>query len=306
MSRLLFMEKAHPAVIETVRRITTGENDIAHAGIRDFDGNEYVVRVNDDATAIIVGIRHQVPKAFFEKNCADELAALLGKHFGKAIAAPPVAEEDHLATVVIPLPEDEAAKVVTSPLLAKAASLRTICLAAPFVKCVEMFQANKLTFKMRVPYRPNESIYLFPAKGNLNVVVSIVVPDKSDRILVRTFLTEFAEAKKLDRQAAGGPGFAFLHGEAPPFPEGLSAAEPNGDESVFWCQFSLSKKSMESQANTELCAEFLANFREYVMYHMQCTRSAMHARMRERVKNSLQVLTRAKTSTTGRPRITIQ
>jgi actin related protein 2/3 complex subunit 2 len=301
-NRLLHMERSHPAVIETVRRIVTGENDVPYAHVRDFDSNEYSVRVNDDATAIVVSIRSQVPRSYFDKFCAEDFAGLLGKHFGKGVAAE--ADEGTVVSIHVSLPTDDPAGVVNAPVLVKAASLRTILLAAPLLRAVELYKANK-PFATRIPYRPNESIYLYPANNNLNAVISIRVENPSDRIMVRTFLTQFGETKRMDRGASAGPGFMFLP-QAPAMPGGLSPAEPSDDEGTFWCCFTLSKKAMEKPADTELCMEFLANFRQYVMYHMQCARSAMHAKMRDRVKTSLLVLNRAKTAATGRPRISIE
>jgi actin related protein 2/3 complex subunit 2 len=300
-SRLLHMETSHPAVLETVRRIVTGENDVAYASVRDFDSCEYQIRVTEDATAIVISIHHHVPAAFFAKNCAAELASILEGDFGKALLAE--ADEGCAASIAVPLPEDDPTTVVENPLLAKAAALRTSCLAALFVRAVAAHAAKK-SFALRVPYRAGESLYLHTtATGVMMATVSIVVPDRADRLLLRTFLIEMAEAKKLGK-CKTGPSMSFTLGTATEFPQGLAAGEP-ADENTFWVNFGLSQRSMSSEADTRRAAEFIINFRAYVLYHMQCARSVMHGRMRERVKTSLTVLNRAKTSTTGKPRISM-
>lgn len=297
--KLIHLESCHPAVVETIRRIVTGENDVAYAAVRDFDGCEYPIAVTEDASAIVISVRHSVPPQFFAKTCESELRDVLTRHFGDALIT---TEDGCVASVSVALPEDEPARVVGDPVVAKAANLRCLCIASVFLRAVKA-ATTKQPFAVRVPYRHSESLYVYTDKAAVNAVVSIVVDNIGDRLLVRTFLTEMAEAKKQGK-TSGGPGFFFTQGQPPSLTGGLSPAEP-ADERTFWCTFTLSQKSMATPNDTERAAEFIVNFRAYVMYHMQCARSSMHARMRERVKTSLQVLNRAKTATTGKARITI-
>jgi actin related protein 2/3 complex subunit 2 len=307
---LIFVELVHPAVVEAVRRMVSGESDVGDCIIREFDGCEYHIAIGEDGASISVSMRHMAPRSFFTKHCAAELAEVLSRHFPDGDAGGAVANAKPLpgmvVTVVVPLDAEDPASVIASPRFLKAAQLRVTCLVAPFAACFTKFLAGDHDFALRVPFREAESFYLYAAKGNFTATMSFLVPNRDDQMYVRNFLYEMAEAKKHDRSTAAGPGFLFRQAEAPPMPKEIGVAEADGDENIFWCSFILSTKHMAPAAKAEDTVRQLANFHQFVMLHMQCTRSMMHAKMRDRVKTSLQVLNRAKTSTTGRAKIRIK
>lgn len=275
---LISMETAHRAVLETVRRIVTGENDVSYASIRDFDHNELQVRITEDASALVIGVTHAVPEDVFQKHCAAELKEVLTRHFGSAVAEQP--DDGCLVSVNIPLPAEEPETVVQNPLLSKAASLRTLCYAAFFFKVA----ASKTPMTIRLPRGPSESAYVHGSAGNVNVSFSIHVPNDSDAIFVRTFLSEMKIAKTTSVI------MGFDRGVTPTFPGGVKAVEKESDQ-MFWAHFKMSQVSLDSPALLEKSVEHLMNFRAFLFYHINCSRSMVHARMRERVRAAEQVLT---------------
>eukprot|EP00304_Pavlova_gyrans_P011540 CAMPEP_0206062636 /NCGR_PEP_ID=MMETSP1466-20131121/57574_1 /ASSEMBLY_ACC=CAM_ASM_001126 /TAXON_ID=44452 /ORGANISM="Pavlova gyrans, Strain CCMP608" /LENGTH=82 /DNA_ID=CAMNT_0053438003 /DNA_START=29 /DNA_END=277 /DNA_ORIENTATION=+ len=55
----------------------------------------------------------------------------------------------------------------------------------------------------------------------------------------------------------------------------------------------IGKRHLEGEGKIEKAVGLVASYRSYVMYHIKCTKSNMHSRMRSRVNTWLQVINRA-------------
>ena len=158
---------------------------------------------------------------------------------------------------------------------------------------------------LRIPYLQGESMYLFQTKGNFLCCISLNSTGRDDLVFLRNFLQTFQDAKKLEKSISGAPAFVFSNGKAPiDMPKGL-AAEPE-QENIFWCSFQLFKLQMEKPNRVLETATQLVNFRSIVLYHIHCCRTYMHSIMRKRVETNVQIINRARTSTTGKAKVTIR
>lgn len=330
---MIFLEDQHPALLEAARRLTTGENAIPKSTVRDFDGNRLHLEFELDTPAtgevenasfvsaagdagrsgtLRVWLQPTLPLATFTKN-ATFVAALFDTLLPAKFDDAP---ED---CVVKPSGPDSAKylcglKIHTTHssyahVLQEAAKLRTFALMAPLYAMVEQFQSPKATFApIRLAYRANESLYVFVTQksAQFSVIISISANgDADDRLMIKHFLQSFQDTKKLDRTVAAAPAFSFTQGVAPAdLPRDvLPPAEPETDD-TFWVSIQLFKKQLEMK-NLEKTVNLIINFRNYVAYHIRGCRSYMHAQMRARVDESVKILNRAKTSTTGRSRVQI-
>lgn len=144
--KMVHLERSHPALIESIKRILTGENIIANCAIRDFDGAEFFVLLVDEGATVQVSIQHSIPLAYYQtQKLVANVKATLERHFtpfaslGCRIVDPP-ASPDFLATIAIataPFLEDPTASVPSSAMLQEVAALRTIGAAPCFLQAFE-------------------------------------------------------------------------------------------------------------------------------------------------------------------------
>merc|ERR1712137_396677 len=110
----------------------------------------------------------------------------------------------------------------------------------------------------------------------------------SDAVFAKVFLQEFADARKSMRS---DPGVKFTLHEAPLELEGypgLQNVESNGFVSMALFDQHLNPKNVYKTIN------LVETFRDYLHYHIKCSKAYMHNRMRARVATWLQVLNRAR------------
>lgn len=171
----------------------------------------------------------------------------------------------------------------------KISNLKRHVFAAPFKKVfgdiVNKSAGNQI---VSIDYRGNESIYLKPEGDSCTVIFSIAFSEDADAVFAKVFLQEFADARKSMR---GVPAVKFTYREAPleleNFP-GLKNVESNGFVSMVVFDQHLNAKNVYKTIN------LLETFRNYLHYHIKCSKAYMHNRMRSRVAKWLQVLNRAR------------
>lgn len=313
---LVFIEDVHPAVSKSIQRILSRENTVPYCCVRDFDGCEHYITVTEEPVpevpegevapeprrTVFVSLKHVVDTTVLNRfgNLQERLAATVGDK-----AALQEKPEDPAFVCTVSLPSDHKN---FDQIVAAASKLRIAALCAPFFAMFDQYLKDPSGSSVKplvIPYRSAESMYLYSAKGNFYVTISICVSDRDDNLFTRNFLQTFADAKKLEKSISGAPGFSFATGKPPQDLPSAIVKEATTDD-VFWATFQLFKKQMEKPADAEKTVQSLANFRNYLSYHIRCCRSNMHAKMRERVETSMQILNRAKTSTTGRARVQIK
>ena len=373
---LILLERVHPSVVETVRRIVAGECDVPTSVIRDFDGSEYLVNLSEDADYIEIGIRfssasertatcgskyHTLNRKFI-KHCETELdfplRATLWKLLKRELLNPSVVpgilthlripasptggsspsssdfdgskekvkgvdkaalegylvEEPEvgkaLVAIRVPVDPEEPTATITDPGLLIAAQLRHFMLFSFFEvwhdklygssdRANAQMSEEGAQFTMRIPYHPGQGIYLYANRGVPQCTICLRVLDPDLQLFVQAFLQEMKACK-----VSGSPGIGVTRGAAPQMAGTLAPVEPQ-DEASFWLSFSLSKRTLDPSSHGAAVLQII-NFYNTILYHIGTMRSALHARMRARVAGLLQVLNRAKTKTTGQPRVEIE
>ena len=312
---MLLLENIHPALLNAIERMISGDNVVPHCAVRDFDGTEYLVAVesaeppstNDEldekrqAFKISVSVKHSVP--FSALNHHSNFADVVSSFFPRTctLAFPPSSPHCVQLTVPVGLQGPQRDEI-----LSLAAQLRAMCYVPLFRKQFELFLAKPESMpSVRIPYHANESIFLYSCKGNFMCVISLALEGRDEQVFIRNFLQTFVDAKRLQKEIAGAPAFFFTQGKPPAdLPSSLGGCLP--EENAFYCGFQLFKLQMEKEVNAVATVRQLVNFRNTLMYHIHCCRSYMHALMRKRVASAMLVIKRAKTTTTGRARVTIK
>src|SRR3990167_221490 len=177
----------------------------------------------------------------------------------------------------------------TENLPLKFSNLKRHLFAAPFKKSfgaiVEKKGSNEI---IQIDYRASESIYIKPEADSATVIFSISFLDDADAVFAKVFLQEFADARKNMR---GVPAIKFSYKEAPLELTGhpvVRNIESNGFVSMVLFDAHLNPKNVYNTIN------LVEIFRDYLHYHIKCSKAYMHNRMRDRVQSWLQVLNRAR------------
>jgi actin related protein 2/3 complex subunit 2 len=139
---------------------------------------------------------------------------------------------------------------------------------------------------IQIHFRKHESMYLIPRADRITIVFSVNFKDPTDQALATVFLQEMLDAQ---RQVGGAPPCAF--GKDPP----MELANMEVDESeghVGYISFVIFKSHIVGNRHAKVVSR-IVGFRSYLDYHIKCSKSYLHTRMRSRVVSLLQVLKRS-------------
>lgn len=158
--------------------------------------------------------------------------------------------------------------------------------AAPFADYFDACAAKKELSTTEIRYRSNEAVYLKTEQDRCIVIFNVHFVDKDDKLLGKVFIEEFVHARK---GLPAAPSVSFSLAEPPRELEGVKGVQ-SGDSQGF-VSFVLHPAHQAKRANT---ISTIQMFRNYLHYHIKCSKAYMHTRMRTRVRSLLQVLNRAK------------
>jgi len=169
-----------------------------------------------------------------------------------------------------------------------ASLLKRHLLAAPFKKAFAAVEKGQNFPMLAIDYRDDEAIYIKGEPERVTVVFSIMFKDADDQVFAKTFLQEFADARKTISNA---PAVSFSSKEAPGELKGVAGVkEGDGHGFVTFVLFTNHIKNADKSINT------IQTFRDYLHYHIKCSKAHLHTRMRTKVEAFLQVLNRARTT----------
>jgi actin related protein 2/3 complex, subunit 2 len=138
------------------------------------------------------------------------------------------------------------------------------------------------TYGHRLP----EYMFLCTSANKVTVVFYVDFSDTTDRAMARVFLQEFVEAQRTVRTA---PPVSFSR-EPPGEISGLKF-DWRPDAAGF-ISFAIEDRHIKGDKK-ESVTTMLVGFRSYLHYHIKCSKTYLHIRMRQRVAGWLQVLNRA-------------
>eukprot|EP01034_Spumella_vulgaris_P024195 gene24195-30514_t len=118
-----------------------------------------------------------------------------------------------------------------------------------------------------VEYRKNESMFVCTSPSKVVVIFLVDFADATDKAVAKVFLQEFVEAQRTVRTA----------------PPVNYQKDPPGE---------LLERHV-SGAGKDKAISLLTGFRNYLHYHIKCSKTYLHMRMRKRVAGWMQVLNRA-------------
>jgi len=149
--------------------------------------------------------------------------------------------------------------------------------------------SNNVPDLISVGYRRSETLYLKKTDGSRYIIIfSMSFQDKDDIIYSDVFLKELQDTRK---QLSSAPSVLYSLKEPP-----LEIANAPGlykGEGQGYVSFVIPIGAPNS-ARRDQTIDAIMLFRNYLMYHIKCSKAYMHTRMRSRTEALLQVLNRAK------------
>jgi len=267
------------------------KREAVEAVVADFDGVVFHIYTSGGEAKNILNVSMSI-KCFNElrKYGVDDI---LQQRYGSNLVA---AEQGYDVTVSFSLDNPPADKAAFAR---EVALLKRNAMAAPFYKIFADIEAKRAGELIELQYRDDEAFYLKSEGDRCIVIFSIVFRDPGDTVLAKVFLQEYQDAR---RTMSNAPSVTYAHKEPPLELKGvknLRVGESNGYVSfVLFAPHVTGKKKDTSIDNIQ-------TFRNYLQYHLKCSKAYLHTRMRNRVRGFLQVLNRAKSEPAGTTKKTI-
>jgi len=230
----------------------------------------------------------------FAELAKHDIDSVLKQQYGSLLVAP---EANYDATVQVNLatPPADKEKVARNVSL-----LKRHVLSAPFLKVFNDIEAKRPPGPLiELPYRDGEAIYIKPEADRAIIIFAIQFKDADDIVFAKVFLQEYQDAR---RTMSNAPSVTYSQKEPPLELKGvknLKVGDNNGFVSFVLFQPHVTGKKKETSIDN------IMTFRNYLHYHIKCSKAFLHTRMRNRVRTFLQVLNRAKSDQASTEKKTI-
>lgn len=274
---MILLETGNRILYDEILAFLNGERRSNNV-FADFDGVKFATRTADDKSGVYVSIAC--------KGAGDLLkhggSVYLKSVYGQALQAQPEPGYDITLYVSADAPNKEET--------AKSVSLfKRHLVAAPFLMVFEGIEAKKpLPDLITIDYRSDESFYIKPQGDNVIVIFDIIFRDADDVILSKIFLQSFVDSRK-SPGLGNAPAVTFSQKDPPMELKGVKGVRV--DSKHGFVSFVLFPGHLKKPQET---ADLIQTFRDYLHYHIKCSKGYMHTSMRNRVESLIQVLNRAK------------
>lgn len=277
---LIFLEAKSSILYEQLHpRILNGKREPCEITFNDFDDVLFKICVAQETTNIV-----QVHIAIKNVEEMKKLGAqtVLDRLFPGMEIAPAEHYNYALQFDCDNLPCD------ATQFLNSISELKRHLLGGPLDRAFDALLANQAANLPRtsIEYRKAESMFIVPSSSKVVVIFQIDFNDITDRALARVFLQEFVEAQRAVRTAP-----PVNYSKEPPGELTGLVTTFNADTAGF-ISFALEERHVSGNGK-EKAISLLTGFRNYLHYHIKCSKTYLHMRMRKRVAGWMQVLNRA-------------
>lgn len=281
---MILLEINNTIVEETLKsRISQFEAnnkaDAVNIKVADFDGCIFHIgNPEGEKTKIFVSISLKFYKQL-QRHGADEK---IKSEYGDLLTSP---ENGYDITLLVDLEKLPANK---DAFVKKIGLLKRNCFASVFERYFDFLEKEEDSKETAViHYRDDETMYVEAKADRVTVIFSTVFKDDDDVIIGKVFIQEFREGRRASQTA---PQVLFSHKDPPRELEGTDAAR--GDN-IGYITFVLEKRHTNPKARDNTI-DLIHTFRNYLHYHIKCSKAYLHARMRAKTTDFIKVLNRAK------------
>lgn len=294
---MLLLEYANRIIEDTLFErfaVQDGAFEALEAVVADFDAVTFHLATDASNKAIIIVSMSMKCYGELRNNGVDDL---MNSKFGAYITEPKTGYDITLAIDCASFTsksEDERRKFAH-----EVALLKRHALASAFYKAFNEVEKKQPGNLIEVRYRDEEAIFIKPENDRCTVIFNIQFKDADDAVLSKTFLQEYQDARKTMNNV---PFVGYSQKEPPGELKGVKNVKV-GQNNGF-VSFVLFAPHMTT-TKREKTIDNIQTFRNYLHYHIKCSKAYLHTRMRNRVRNFLQVLNRAKMEVESKEKKTI-
>jgi len=278
---MILLEYNNRIIQETLERyIASDRKELLDVLLADFDGVKMHISTpnQEQRNVVTVSIQWNCIKSLLANGGSEDLKAM----YGAFVQATPESGYDVTLKFDIDNITSDKEKFPEAISL-----LKRHLLGAPFKKVFQAVEKGQTHPMIVVDYREGEAIYIKGDQERVTIVYSINFKDQDDQVLAKTFLQEFSKT------TSGAPSVAYSQKEAPGELKGVAGVKEG--EGRGFVTFVLFKNHFSAQRASGNINNLMM-FRDYLHYHIKCSKAHLHSCMRERVSILLQILNRAKPS----------
>ncbi|OCH94895.1 actin-like protein ARPC2 [Obba rivulosa] len=257
----------------------------------DFDGVRFRLSTPERKTSLLLSMNIR---------CWDELVNygvhdILVREYGGLVKVQP--EPEYNVSLEIDLDQIPPEGEQRDAFIKSISLLKRNALAAPFERGFreqkQLEQAGSGQGElMALHYRDEEVIYVQASPDRVTVIFSTVFREETDRIFGKVFLQEFVDARRLPN-IQSAPQVLYTTRDPPLEIRHLPGLTDSED--IGYVTFVLFPRHFANPTVAESTISHIQLFRDYLHYHIKCSKAYMHSRMRHRVSEFQKVLNRAKT-----------
>ncbi|KAJ1307999.1 hypothetical protein OPQ81_002072 [Rhizoctonia solani] len=297
----MILLESHNVVLQNTLNEKFNKPSGIDVGFVDYDGVRFHVSTPEKKTELLVSISIRCWEELVQYGAND----VLQREYGPYITEP---EQGYNFSLKFDLENVPAAGEERDNLIKSVALLKRNALAAPFEAAFatqkELEAAGVPTDGSAPPtgdlksihYRDREAIYVRAGFDRVTVVFSTEFQDETDKVIGRVFLQEFVDAR---RQPSIQTAPQVLYSNRDPPLEIRGVQGLNISDDVGYVTFVIFPRHFSNPLVAANTISHIQLFRDYLHYHIKCSKAYMHSRMRHRVTEFLKVLNRAKSETVG-------
>jgi actin related protein 2/3 complex subunit 2 len=278
---MILLEPGNRILGETVSSVILSEGQAEPCDVRlcDFDDVTYHVQVAPDNRGSMK-VSMNLPCYYAIKDKGGEAA--LTNEFGSMVGS---TETGFDITLDVPLGAgDEKSR---AELVKKVSLIKTTVVGGVFQNFYQGLLDGKQEAPFKFDLRGDTSVYFFPGKDRVVTVFGLDFTEAVDKVIAKVFMQEFQDAKR-------------RIGRAPPIVWGVNPPKemshfditsPTGN--LGFISFAVLPSHLDKNKMRQVI-HVMQSFRNYIQYHIKCSKSYFHSRMRARVRDLIKVLNRAK------------
>ncbi|SPO23607.1 probable ARC35 - subunit of the Arp2/3 complex [Ustilago trichophora] len=262
----------------------------------DFDGVAYHLESTSKAGPLTLSMDIRCWSELVQAGALDVLKREYGSWIRDSV------EPEYSVTLEFDYAKVPAAGPERDALIANVSLLKRHAMAAPFERAFALQKQLEEAYEggaapstgtdiMPINYRDDEAIYVIPSADRVTVVFTTTFKEETDKVLGKVFLQEFVDAR---RQPSIQNAPQVLYSNREPPLEVRNVQGLNRGDDVGYVTFVLFPRHFANAQVMENTISRIQLFRDYLHYHIKCSKAYMHSRMRHRVAEFLKVLNRAK------------
>jgi len=252
----------------------------------DFDDVAYRVHIDAESKNIMTISMNLPCYKTIEKVGAREA---FDKRYGKMAEGKAAANYDVTLTINLDELKDQKQK---EGLVQSVSQLKHTVVGGVFDYFFGQLMAGKVPDPFQFNLRADTTVFFVPKTDRVTILFTVDFKERVDRAVARVFMQEFAEARMKEKTLGATPPVAFT--VQPPLElESFGIKEPIKGILGF-VSFSVMKTMVDAPAKRDKVVSVLQGFRNFMQYHIKCSKAHFHSRMRARAVSLLGVLNRAK------------